>query len=232
LINGEHYNVYFSQIHHVRNKNDEQQALAWLKKSANHNYSLAQYELANKYERGDSVKRDLGKAEYWYLKAAKNGFLPAQNSLGAIYLSSNSAVKKNVKKGLFWLENAANSGSVVAQSLLCSGYDPADTDYSLLPADKKDYTKAFDWCLQAAKNGDSNSQFSIALYYKKGLHVKRDLVKAYVWMYLSWVNSEQPSVAKNRLKRLFIRIKGSLTDTQQTEAEILISQYLGKYRRN
>src|SRR3989442_845365 len=58
--------------------NDEEtedlKALFWIKKAAAENGSAdAMNDLAICYENGDGVKKNLGKAFYWFQKAAENG---------------------------------------------------------------------------------------------------------------------------------------------------------------
>ena len=64
---------------------------------------LAQCDIAFHYENGKSyLAKDVDVAEYWYVKAARNGNAMAQNNLGNIYRNSSRC-----RDALHWLEKAA-----------------------------------------------------------------------------------------------------------------------------
>ena len=64
---------------------------------------LAQCDIAFHYENGKSyLAKDVDVAEYWYVKAARNGNAMAQNNIGNIYRNSSRC-----RDALHWLEKAA-----------------------------------------------------------------------------------------------------------------------------
>ena len=50
---------------------------------------------------------------------------------------------------------------------------------------QKDYTEAAKWYRKAADQGDADSQNSLALMYKEGEGVPKDVVEAYKWISLA-----------------------------------------------
>ena len=45
----------------------------------------------------------------------------------------------------------------------------------------RDYVESVRWFTLAAEQGSTESQFNLAVGYKNGLGVKKDLVRAYMW---------------------------------------------------
>lgn len=69
---------YYFAIHHC---NDASENLYWLKKAADNGNSDAQFNLANKYNLGIDVARDVNLAMHFYEKAAENGNIAAKSKL-------------------------------------------------------------------------------------------------------------------------------------------------------
>lgn len=69
----------------------------------------AQFFLAHRLQKGEGVDKDVGRAAYWYTRAAEQGVAPAQLNLGIMYLRGEG-VQRSEKKGRQWLEKAANLG--------------------------------------------------------------------------------------------------------------------------
>ncbi len=53
------------------------------------------------------------KAVFWYTKAAKQGYVDAQNNLGICYVEGNG-VLKDIKKATEWIKKAKNAGHLKA----------------------------------------------------------------------------------------------------------------------
>ena len=60
--------------HGLNGFRDARKAVYWLRKSANQNYSIAQFQLASRYQTGEGVIRDYIMAYVWYSIAIANGF--------------------------------------------------------------------------------------------------------------------------------------------------------------
>lgn len=61
------------------------------------------------YERGKGVKKDPGQAVALYRKAALQGLIKAQSSLGQMY-EAGQGVPKDLKLALQWCQKAADAG--------------------------------------------------------------------------------------------------------------------------
>jgi len=91
--------------------NQPSQALSWFKKSAELGNAQAQVELAELYEAGDGVKKDIEQAIQWYEKAAAQDHDEAQLALGLHYLED----LEDVSEALNLLEKSAKQGNATAQ---------------------------------------------------------------------------------------------------------------------
>lgn len=106
----------------------------------------AQYWLADMYEHGYGVKKDVGKALSWLDKSAKQGVVLAEARLGEIYLRGEEAVQ-DFAKARQWLQKAASRGNAQAERML--GQMEA---HGL--GGEKDIVRAYAWYQLAVLGGD------------------------------------------------------------------------------
>ena len=99
LKNDAHAMYVLAMLLKDKQRNDD--AITWLKKAADQQYALAQYELANYYYAGDDIEVDENKAFELYEAAAKNGHADAANNLADMYLNGVS-VEVDEVKALEW----------------------------------------------------------------------------------------------------------------------------------
>src|SRR5512134_982153 len=71
----------------------------------------AQYDLAERYRKGDGVPKNAENAEQWYRKAAENCSPDAQSTLGNLY-RSGEGVPRNDAEAAKWYRKAAEQGVV------------------------------------------------------------------------------------------------------------------------
>ncbi|MDP6022844.1 MAG: hypothetical protein QGG19_16325 [Alphaproteobacteria bacterium] len=100
---------------------DHQKAFRLWKPLADQGDAKAQYYLGGMYGTGLGVPKDGAKHIYWLTKAAKQGYVDAQSSLGFMY--ANDWVKGVVpedaaKAAFYWFTKAAKQGAEDAQSNL------------------------------------------------------------------------------------------------------------------
>lgn len=126
---------------------DKDLDLLWQSKMAGYGDAYAQYQLAQIYEKGTDVPRDLTKAIYYYQLSATQEYLPSAMKLG--YIFANERPVLDEKKSLEWYTYAANHGEVQAENYLFHYYDTAP-----IP-DKK---KAFYWLEKMLKTVFPNEQ--------------------------------------------------------------------------
>lgn len=120
---------------------------------------------------GNSIKKDYSKAFYWLEKAANNGSLEAQYSLGVMY-GDGEGVNQDYKKAIEWFEKAALKDYPLAQYNLGVMYGKGE-------GVKKDLKKAIEWHKKAAINGNNESQFIMGVIYYNGDIEKQDYKKAF-----------------------------------------------------
>ena len=113
---------------------DQDLALLWQAKMAQYGDAASQYELAQIYETGHGMPKDLSKAIHYYQLSAAQNYLPAAMELGRLFANEKSV--KNEKKSIEWYTYAANHGEVQAENYLFHYYDEAPN---------QDKQKAFYW---------------------------------------------------------------------------------------
>ena len=114
---------------------------------ANQGDADAQFNLALLYYHGLGVTHDSKQTVFWYTKAAEQGHVNAQYSLGSLYRYSYDAeVPRDYKQAVYWLTKAAEQGHADAQYGLGYMYDYGDE----IP---QDYKQAFFWYTKAAEKG-------------------------------------------------------------------------------
>jgi TPR repeat protein len=81
---------------------------------ANGGDAAAQYDIGQKYAKGDGVAKNMEEAVKWLTKSAEQGNADAQMSLGALYVSGRG-VPKNSTEAAKWYRLAAEQGRPAAQ---------------------------------------------------------------------------------------------------------------------
>lgn len=152
-----------------------------LKQHAEKNDAHAQNYLGSLYASGHGVKANPQQAAHWYLRAAKQGFAPAQFNYGFLKLygagDQNQHVAADPKTAALWLGKAADQNETDAQLLLCRLYHQG-------LGVTRDYNKALGLCRKAAKNGMAGAQFELGILILRSLDTKR-FPEAYQWFLLA-----------------------------------------------
>lgn len=128
-----------------------------------------QRKLADKYY----SQRDYPQALHWYRKAAENGDLSAQTSLGAMY-QLGSGIPIDDAEAVRWFRSAAEQGYASAQSNL--GYM-----YRKGRGVPQDDSLALYWYRKGADQGDRVAQAMLGTIYEHGDGVSVDLLEAARW---------------------------------------------------
>lgn len=110
-----------------------------------------QYQKASAFAYGDGVERDMEKAAFWWAKAAENGHVQAQYSLGSYYMKEAGKIPDAVR----YLSMAAENGDALAAYQLGKLYQ-AGTDIEKSQAQATYYFK------KGADNGLADSQLAYA----------------------------------------------------------------------
>ena len=133
----------------------------------------SQYQLAQMYEHGKEVGIDYRKAEYWYLKAAIQGNIYAQDRLGWIYQDPIGGLQKHIES-TYWYRKAAEQGYAPAQNSL--GFA-----YRFGTGIKQDYATSIFWYLKASEQNYAPAQRNLGITYEKGYGVQKDYLTAAEW---------------------------------------------------
>lgn len=117
---------------------DLKQAERHLQPPANANHREAQKALGDL----QYVHKDYREALAWWLKAANNGYAPAQWSLATMHLQGEGT-EKNVAEWFRWALRAANQGHQQAQLGVTQSYDSGT-------GTRTDFVEAYRWSMIAA----------------------------------------------------------------------------------
>lgn len=88
---------------------------------------------------------------------------------------------------------------------------------------EQDYEEAGNWLRKASENRLPQAQYKLANLYTEGKGVPKDLEFAYVWYSVGAAHQHQLSV------KAVDKAKARLSETEFTEAQKLIPEYLEKY---
>lgn len=105
-----------------------------LKKAADKNNPIAQYNIGNMYCYGEGMEKDFAKGAEWLTKAALQGNAPAQYNLGRMY-QWGKGVEKDLQQARFWFQKAIDNGHEKAKEALTkikSDLSKEDTEDPLL----------------------------------------------------------------------------------------------------
>ena len=138
---------------------DPEQALQWVKKSAENGHVEAMEGLAFLLAKGEGVERNEETAVKWYRQAAEKGSSKAMFSLG-ILLRQSEELQPSPDESLRWLEKAAKKGDPKAQTFLGKLYLLGDQYVMPDPAKSKPHLQA------TADKGDADAQNALGVLYR------------------------------------------------------------------
>jgi len=135
----------------------------------------AQYELAQRFETGEGVPKNLKQAFNWYKKSAEQGLSEARFKMGWMF-ANGSGTRQDYFTAAKWYRVAATlSNHPESQfrlgELYFNGRGVA-----------QDYGKAIDFYTKAATKGHAASQYLLGAMFMEGWGVARDYIRAYVWL--------------------------------------------------
>lgn len=176
-------------------------------KKAEQGDAEAQFQLGNKYRKGEGVRKSYKEAAKWFRKAAEQGHAKAQNNLGNRY-RYGQGVRQDYEEAAKWYRKAAAQGNAKAKKNLGNMYyglgngnyhiaDNYDTDppgstgieiMNRAIKKKEAYVKASKWYLKAANEGHAGAQRKLGMMYSKGEGVPKNDIEAYAWLFLAGAN--------------------------------------------
>ena len=143
------------------------------RKAAEQGDARAQYNLGQKYRKGEGVPEDDEEAVKWYRKAAEQGLAEAWCILGVAY-AQGKGVPEDDEEAVKWYRKAAEHGDVRAQCNLGAMYGEGEG----VPEDDEEAVK---WYRKAAEQGDARAQYNLGQKYRKGEGVPEDYEEAVKW---------------------------------------------------
>jgi TPR repeat protein len=129
-----------------------------------------QFNLGNKYRKGDGVPQDYKEAVKWYSLAAARGFAFAQHHLGDMY-AMGSGVPQDYNEAMKLYRLAAEQGLDYAQYTLGASYAKGQ----VVP---QDFEEAATWYRLAAEQGNEHAQMNLGRMYQTGSGVSQDYAEA------------------------------------------------------
>jgi TPR repeat protein len=134
-------------------------------------YALASFALAEMYNEGEGVRKDLGQAQRLYFRAGNAGIADAFDEGGELYFEENPPDYVQAK---FWFENAAQGGSADGDADLGWMYESGS-------GVNRDPARALSLFSEAAKRGSTEGMYRLGVAYHEGLGVQKDPATACQW---------------------------------------------------
>ncbi|EGB04779.1 hypothetical protein AURANDRAFT_32031, partial [Aureococcus anophagefferens] len=147
-----------------------EEAVRYFVLAANQGYTSGEFNLGCCYMNGEGTEVDLGKARYWFERAAAKGYQHAMNELADLDARKGLGVKLDMKKAERLYRTAADRGSAFAQSNLGA----------VLHSEKK-FDEAFPYFALAADQGYTGAESNLGVCYRDGDGTEVDVDKARYW---------------------------------------------------
>lgn len=161
-----------------------------------------------------TVDDDFYNAVKWYEKAAEQGQVAAQASVGALYCSGMGHARLggvDRDAGMKWLQAAADRGFAGAMYSLGENYLQGICTAA-------DPQRALKWLTAASEHGNVWARHTIGLMYQSGTGVPKDRVESYIWFTLAkWEGAEE--------------MRNHLTSQEMDEADRRIAAWRAKFER-
>jgi TPR repeat protein len=170
-------------------RNDDE-ALKYIRASADRGYAPAQTSMGYFYENGELVLSDPQLGIAWYKKAAAQNDKISLLSLGRMYYTGYK-VTRDIDEAAKWLQRSADQGEPISQL------------YLGLIREEKDYSPgtAASWYRKSAEQGVTQAQQKLANVLDQGRGVPRDAVGSYMWYLIAFESgSAAASPQVNRLE--------------------------------
>jgi TPR repeat protein len=146
---------------------DYKNALSMWQRLSSHE-PAASYRIGSAYESGSGVDIDYDQAQQWYLKAAEQGYAPAQEKVGSFY-HFGLAGRRDDALAAQWQEKAAAQGFAEAEYDLGVYYEQG-------AGVARDASQAVVWFKRAAQQGHVMALSELATLYATGSGAAKDPV--------------------------------------------------------
>jgi hypothetical protein len=152
-------------------------AIEWFLKAAELGYSDSQYMLGMIYETIGHDDKQLASSKHYYELAAKQDHPYAQYALGILAIE-----EERWKDAELYLEKAANQQYGLAAYSLAMLYQERDPKHPI---------KAFEWFMVAAKQGNTQAEYYVGMYYQNGKGVPQNMDQAIHWFEKAAIKKEK-----------------------------------------
>ena len=195
-------------------REDMRWARHWLRKALAQGHTGVAERLGYCHFNGLGVPKNPKKGITYFRQAARAGHAGAQFWLGMAYADFQEYPRRDVDKSIYWLNKAAVAGDSSAQGHL--GH--------IFYFYKRDRETAFKWYELAAEQGDYYGLIHLALAYREGENVRKDLLKSYAFFLLSCRKTCHLSRRKS-----MIEIRRQLTPEQIRSAKHFARQFAAQF---
>lgn len=159
---------------------DISKAVYWYRKSAEQGNVVAQFNMGYMYIYGEKVSQDFSKGIYWMTKAAEQGFADAQLNIGSCYWQG-LGVAKDKQVAFGWWRQAAEQGNIEAQYVLGTELIEESRNIAGKKRAKEISTEGIYYLEMAAKAGNIDAPYFLALVYSLGIGVKENRKLSNYW---------------------------------------------------
>ena len=170
--------------------------------------AISQYRLGLEYLLGRVLLKNHKEAEKWLLKAAKQGHIESQDTLGGMYRIDLLDYEKAVK----WYLKASEQGHAKAQYEL-------GMMYYVGKGVRESNKEAFRWVHRSAVQGEIQAQSILGIMYFEGQGIPKNYVQAYMWLNLASGEGWRP--ARDNMQTLVKK----MTSQQIAEAQRLSAAF-------
>ena len=151
-------------------RQNKELAVKWFKKAANAGDVESMRSIGYAYNVGNGVYRNRKKAFEWYEMAASNGDGRAMLEVGVKYRNGDG-VNQNIEEAIEWFKKCIDSGHSciwMAALYLAQIMENAHQKENNLDVAKELYESAYELCLEAAENGDTEAMHHMGNFFLFG----------------------------------------------------------------
>jgi hypothetical protein len=194
------------------------ESMKWHMPGAKAGYSVMEFLIGARNQKGNGVPKNDAAAMEWYQKAATQGHPGAINNVGWMHGNGRAGGGENGEKASEMYLKAAQRGNDVSQNNIAMRL----FDGSGIEQDKE---KAFMWHKRSAENDNGRGQYFLALRYDTGEGTEPNLEKAVYWYKRAAENDHRAEYerskrdyvygAQMRLAQIYIEGRGVKRDLNQ-----------------
>ena len=188
------------------------QRIYWFRKAGAQGHAEANAQLGVCYRYGIGVPKNGQAAIKRFCRAAEQGNAYAAFSIGSMYLCGDG-IPEDSEKAYSWFQKSAAMGLAAAQCMIG------------MRTFTREPRSSFAWYEMAAKQGDRDGLWHLAVFYEQGKIIPRDLVRAYAFYSLADKQGWSGSFTFKKMMKL----KRQLTPEQIRSAKQFARQFAAQF---